>query len=336
MARHVLVTGGAGYVGSHACKALARAGYTPIAYDNLVHGHEWAVRWGPLEKGDILDKVRLDEVLGKYRPEAVMHFAAFAYVGESVGNPGKYYRNNLCGTVTLLESMRDHEVDRIVFSSSCSTYGVPESLPIKETHPQNPVNPYGASKRMVERMLEDFDAAHGIKSVCLRYFNAAGADPDGEIGEDHDPETHLIPLVLRTALGQRPAVAVYGGDYPTPDGTCIRDYVHVADLADAHVGALRFLEERRASDRFNLGTGRGASVKNVLEAARRVTGRRIAAEVVARRPGDPPQLVADPTRAVETLGWRPKYPELEVQIEHAWKWQAPDKAAGASRMACAR
>jgi len=205
VARHVLVTGGAGYVGSHACKALASAGYTPIAYDNLVHGHEWAVRWGPLEKGDILDKVRLDEVLGKYRPEAVMHFAAFAYVGESVGNPGKYYRNNLCGTVTLLESMRDHEVDRIVFSSSCSTYGVPQSLPIKETHPQNPVNPYGASKGMVERMLEDFDAAHGIKSVCLRYFNAAGADPDGEIGEDHDPETHLIPLVLRAALGQRPS-----------------------------------------------------------------------------------------------------------------------------------
>ena len=334
--RHVLVTGGAGYVGSHACKALASAGYTPIAYDSLVHGHERAVRWGPLEQGDILDRVRLDEVLGKYRPEAVMHFAAFAYVGESVGNPGKYYRNNLCGTVTLLESMRDHEVDRIVFSSSCSTYGVPQSLPIKETHPQNPVNPYGASKRMVERILEDFDAAHAIKSVCLRYFNAAGADPDGKIGEDHDPETHLIPLVLGTALGQRPSVAVYGGDYPTPDGTCIRDYVHVADLADAHVGALRFLEQRGVSDRFNLGTGRGASVKNVLEAARRVTGRRIAAEVVARRPGDPPQLVADPTRAVETLGWRPKYPELEVQIEHAWKWQAPDKAAGASRMACAR
>src|SRR5437763_5381637 len=211
VARQVLVTGGAGYVGSHACKALAAAGYTPIAYDNLVHGHEWAVRWGPLEQGDILDRVRLDEVLGKYRPEAVMHFAAFAYVGESVGTPGKYYRNNLCGTVTLLESMRDHAVDRIVFSSSCSTYGVPERLPIKETHPQNPVNPYGASKRMVERMLEDFDAAHGIKSVCLRYFNAAGADPAGEIGEDIDREPPLIPQFLRTALGQHPSLAAEAG-----------------------------------------------------------------------------------------------------------------------------
>src|SRR5438046_7674065 len=238
MARHVLVTGGAGYVGSHACKALASAGYTPVAYDTLDQGHERHGRSDRQMKVDILDQVRLDEVLGKYRPEAVMHFAAFAYVGESVGNPGKYYRNNLCGTVTLLESMRDHVVDRIVFSSSCATYGVPQSLPIKETHPQNPVNPYGASKRMVERMLEDFDAAHGIKSVCLRYFNAAGADPDGEISEEHDPETHLIPLVLRTALGQRPSVAAYGGDYPTPDGTCVRDYFHVTALAAAHASAL--------------------------------------------------------------------------------------------------
>src|SRR5439155_323771 len=258
------------------------------------------------EKGDILDKFRLDEVVGKYRPEAVMHFAAFAYVGESVENPGKYYRNNLCGTVTLLESMRDHEVDRIVFSSSCSTYGVPQSLPIKETHPQNPVNPYGASKQMVERILEDFDAAHAIKSVCLRYFNAAGADPDGEIREDHDPETHLIPLVLRTALGQRSSVAVYGGDYPTPDGTCVRDYVHVADLADAHVGALRFLEQRGASDRFNLGTGRGASVKNVLEAATRATGRHpAAAGQPARR--DPDTRRGGEDRRHQHLSERPRH-----------------------------
>src|SRR6266850_2121298 len=253
--KNVLVTGGAGYIGSHTCKVLAKEGYQPIAFDNLSSGHTWAAKWGPLETGDILDRAALDRVIEKYRPSACLHFAAFAYVGESVTDPGKYYRNNVVGSLTLLEALRDHGVDQFVLSSTCATYGVPDKVPIDETLPQSPINAYGASKLMVERMLADFHAAHRLRSIPLRYFNAAGADSDGEIGEDHDPETHLIPLVLRTALGQRPSVAVYGADYPTPDGTCVSDYVHVADLADAHVGALRFLEERGVSDRFNLGTG---------------------------------------------------------------------------------
>ena len=230
---NILVTGGAGYIGSHACKALAKAGYTPIAYDNLVYGHEWAVKWGPFEQGDILDRKRLDEVIKKYRPAAIMHFAAFAYVGESVEQPGKYYRNNVTGSLTLLEAMRDHGVPYIIFSSTCATYGEPEQIPIPENHKQSPINPYGHSKLMIEQMLSDFDVAHGIRSVSLRYFNAAGADPDGETGEDHDPETHLIPLVLDAAIGKRPSITIFGDDYDTPDGTCIRDYIHVTDLASA-------------------------------------------------------------------------------------------------------
>ena len=230
----VLVTGGAGYIGSHACKALSQAGYLPVTYDNLVYGHEWAAKWGPLEQGDILDRARLEEVMNRYSPKAVMHFAAFAYVGESVTDPGKYYRNNVLGSLTLLEAMRGHDVRHLVFSSTCATYGIPDSLPIQENAPQNPINPYGASKLFVERMLKDFEAAHGISSIALRYFNAAGADPDNEIGESHDPETHLIPLVLDAASGRRSDVTIFGTDYPTPDGTCIRDYIHVSDLADAH------------------------------------------------------------------------------------------------------
>jgi UDP-arabinose 4-epimerase len=320
MAKVILVTGGAGYVGSHACKALAQAGYVPVTLDNMAYGHEWAVRWGPLEPGDILDRQRLDEVFQKHRPEAVMHFAGFAYVGESVENPGKYYRNNVAGTITLLEAMRDHAVKRIVFSSSCATYGVPQQVPIAESHPQNPINPYGASKLMAERMLDDFGRAHGIGSMCLRYFNAAGADPDAETGEDHDPETHLIPLVLYAASGRRPSIAIFGTDYPTPDGTCIRDYIHVSDLATAHVMALRSLEQGAQSGKFNLGTGQGHSVMEVLAVARRVTGRAIQAEVMPRRPGDPPRLVADATRAAAELGWKPAHASLETQIQHAWNW----------------
>jgi len=278
------------------------------------------VRWGPLERGDILDRQRLDEVFKTHRPEAVMHFAGFAYVGESVQNPGKYYRNNVAGTITLLEAMRDHAVQRIVFSSSCATYGVPQAVPIAESHPQNPINPYGESKLIAERMLDDFDRAHGIKSMCLRYFNAAGADPEAEIGEDHDPETHLIPLVLYAASGRRPSIAIFGTDYPTPDGTCIRDYIHVSDLATAHVMALRALERGVDSGKFNLGTGQGHSVKEVLATARRVTGRPIQAIPMPRRPGDPPSLVADATRAATALGWQPAYASLETQIQHAWNW----------------
>lgn len=239
----ILVTGGAGYIGSHACKALAQAGYTPVAYDNLVYGHRAAVRWGPLEIGDIADRSRLDAVIEQYRPEAVMHFAAYTYVGESVLDPGKYYRNNVVGTLTLLEAMRDHGIQQFVFSSTCATYGEPERIPIDETHPQRPINPYGASKLMIERMLGDFSKAHGLRWIALRYFNAAGADPDGEIGEEHNPETHLIPLVLDAAAGVRPSITIYGDDYATADGTCIRDYIHVSDLADAHVLALHALQD---------------------------------------------------------------------------------------------
>ena len=269
--RSVLVTGGAGYIGSHACKALARAGYLPIVYDNLSYGHEWAVKWGPFQRGDILDRTRLDEVLAKYRPDAVMHFAAFAYVGESVTDPGKYYRNNVAGSLALLEAMRDFGIPRIVFSSSCATYGLPDRFPISEDAPQRPINPYGASKLMVERMLADFESAHGLVWTALRYFNAAGADADCEIGEEHDPETHLIPLVLDAASGRRPHVTIFGTDYDTPDGTCIRDYIHVTDLAEAHVLALQ-ASEGGTSAAYNLGNGRGFSVREVINSVERVTG----------------------------------------------------------------
>jgi UDP-arabinose 4-epimerase len=317
---NILVTGGAGYIGSHACKALARAGYTPISYDNLVYGHRWAVRWGPFEEGDILDRARLDVVLERYRPAAVLHFAAYAYVGESVQDPGKYYRNNVAGTLTLLEAIRDHGIDKLIFSSTCATYGIPERVPIREDHPQRPINPYGASKLMIERMLQDFDTAHGLRSVSLRYFNAAGADPDGEIGEAHDPETHLIPLVLDAAAGRRPAITVYGDDYDTPDGTCIRDYIHVSDLADAHVLSLRALENGAATTAYNLGNGQGFSVREVIAAAEAVSARRVPVEIGARRPGDPARLVGEAARAHELLGWQPRFTQLDSILTTAWKW----------------
>jgi len=318
---NILVTGGAGYIGSHACKALAQAGYTPITYDNLVYGHRWAVRWGPFELGDISDRARLNDVIAKYRPAGVMHFAAYAYVGESMQDPGKYYRNNVTGSLTLLEAMRDHGVDKLVFSSTCATYGTPGQVPITEAHPQRPINPYGASKLMVERMLTDFDQAHGLRSMSLRYFNAAGADPDGDIGEVHDPETHLIPLVLDVALGRRPAITVFGDDYDTPDGSCIRDYIHVSDLAAAHVSAFRELEAGAPSDAYNLGNGRGFSVFEVIERAELITGTSIPVKIGPRRVGDPPRLVGDARRAREVLRWLPDYATLDQLLATAWRWQ---------------
>ncbi len=316
----VLVTGGAGYIGSHACKALARAGYTPVAYDNLVYGHEWAVKWGPFEKGDILDGARLGEVVGKYRPAAVMHFAAYAYVGESVADPGKYYRNNVVGTLSLLDTMRAHGVDQFVFSSSCATYGIPETVPISEDAPQRPISPYGASKLMVEQILSDYGAAYGLKSVALRYFNAAGADPDGETGEDHNPETHLIPLVLDAAAGARDGVTILGDDYATPDGTCIRDYIHVSDIAEAHVLALKGLAGGKLRKAYNLGTGVGISVSEVIEAACRVTRRNIPLVRGPRRSGDPAALWADASRIRSEMGWAPRQSSIDELIRTAWCW----------------
>ena len=322
MDRAILVTGGAGYIGSHACKALARAGWRPVAYDNLSRGHRGAVRWGPLIEGELADRGRLEAVLRGEQVEAVMHFAAFAYVGESVRDPALYYRNNLGGSLALLDSMRAAGVGRIVFSSTCATYGIPEVVPIGEDAPQRPINPYGETKLAIERVLRWYGEAYGLRSVSLRYFNAAGADPDGEIGEAHDPETHLIPLAVETALGQRASLDVYGTDYPTPDGTAIRDYIHVQDLAEAHVRALACLDAGNASLALNLGTGRGYSVREVIAVAEAESGRPVARRETPRRPGDPPALVADPSRAQTILGWRAQISDLPTIIRTALAWHA--------------
>jgi UDP-glucose-4-epimerase GalE len=319
-AKSVLVTGGAGYIGAHACKALSQAGYTPITYDNLVYGHPEAVRWGPLEKGDIGDRKQLEMVMQKYSPSAVMHFAAYAYVGESVENPAKYYRNNAAGSLSLLESMKSCSIDKIIFSSTCATYGMPDQIPIAENHPQNPINPYGRTKLMIEWILQDFAAAYDLKFVSLRYFNAAGADPDAEIGEDHDPETHLIPLVLDAALGRRNRLEIYGTDYDTPDGTCIRDYIHVSDLADAHVLALEYLNDDRESNVFNLGNGNGFSVREVVAAAMKITGCNIPWLEADRRPGDPAVLIGSSDKIRNIMGWEPKHNSLDTIIATAWQW----------------
>ena len=316
----VLVTGGAGYIGSHTCKALAHAGYLPVVYDNLLHGHAWAAKWGPLEVGDIRDRSKLTDVFARYNPTSVLHFAGLAYVGESVLDPGRYYEFNVGGSLALVQAMREHGINRIVFSSSCATYGVPEKLPIDEETPQRPISPYGASKLMVERILVDFERAHGICSTALRYFNAAGADADGELGECHDPETHLIPLVLGAASGRRPPLSVFGTDYDTPDGTCVRDYIHVADLAAAHVLALRALEQGTARGAYNLGAGRGFSVREVIAAAARATGLDVPFSACPRRPGDPAVLVSDATKARAELNWQPKCSDLDAIIRSAWAW----------------
>jgi UDP-glucose-4-epimerase GalE len=318
----VLVTGGAGYVGSHVCLALAAAGYRPVVYDNLSRGHRRAVQFGPFEDGDIGDGRRLREVFERHRPTAVLHFAALTYVGESMTDPAAYYRTNVAGSLSLLEAMRTAAVDTIVFSSTAAVYGTPKAMPIAESAALEPINPYGTSKLAVERMLADFARAYGFRATALRYFNAAGADPEARIGEDHDPETHLIPLVLDAALGRRDAITVFGEDYPTADGTCIRDYIHVLDLAEAHVRALAYLTERGEPTflGLNLGTGEGCSVRAVIDAARRITGRPIPVRTGARRAGDPPELVADPARAMALLGWRPQRADLDSLVGDAWRW----------------
>lgn len=317
----VIVTGGAGYIGSHACKALAAANYRPVTYDNLVYGFRDAVKWGPFEYGDIRDTARLSAVIRRYKPVAFMHFAAFAYVGESVTDPSKYYANNVAGALSVLESMRLHDVPAFVFSSTCATYGTPPTVPISEDTPQNPINPYGASKLMVERILRDFDPAYGLKSISLRYFNAAGADPDGEIGENHNPETHLIPLALRALLGARP-LKLFGTDYPTPDGTAVRDYIHVSDLAAAHVRALDYLLAGGETTAINLGTGVGHSVRSIIGSIERVTGQPLPVEEAPRRAGDPPELIADPSlsRDILKLNYR-NSADIDFIIDTAWRWQ---------------
>jgi UDP-glucose-4-epimerase GalE len=316
----ILVAGGAGYIGSHCCKALARAGYEPIVYDNLSTGHRGAVRWGEFIEGDLRDGDRLSQVLREQRPAGVMHFAALALVGPSVVDPGSYYDVNVVGTLRLLEAMRDTGIGQLVFSSTCAVYGQPETVPITEALPCRPVNPYGASKLACERMMEDFDLAHGLRSVRLRYFNAAGADPEGEIGERHDPETHLIPLALDAALGRHPHVNVFGDDYPTPDGTALRDYIHVMDLAAAHVAALRYLLDGGTTEALNLGTGRATSVTEVIQTVEAVSERPVARRYAARRPGDPAVLVADPAKARSVLGWEASQHGLSQIVRDAWNW----------------
>ena len=316
----ILVLGGAGYVGSHACKTLNEAGYLPVTYDDLSTGHRWAVQWGPLEVGDIAQPARLDDVFRRYRPAAVMHFASSIEAGESVVDPARFYANNVVNMLGVLQAMRRADVDRIVFSSSAAVYGTPQSVPITESHASVPVNPYGTTKSVCEMMLRDFGRAYRIRSVALRYFNAAGADPAGQIGEAHEPETHLIPLVLEAAAGRRPYVAVFGDDYKTSDGTCVRDFVHVSDLAMAHLRALRRLAAIEGTEAYNLGNGRGYTVREVIATASRVTGSAIPVRIENRRVGDPPCLVADASRARADLDWTPAYGDVETQITHAWRW----------------
>ena len=317
---NILVTGGAGYIGSHACKALASAGYTPVTFDNLCTGWQDAVKFGPFEKGDLLDRARLDEVFAKYNPSAVMHFAALSQVGESMEDPGKYWRNNVVGSLNLIEAAADAGCLQFVFSSTCATYGDQDNVVLNENSPQNPMNSYGASKRAIEDILENFEASHGMNSVIFRYFNVAGADPDAEVGEFHQPETHLIPLMLDAIDGKRAALTIFGTDYDTPDGTCIRDYVHVCDLVDAHVHGVKWLEEKKGSRVFNLGTGNGFSVREVVDNSRSVTNRDVPILDGDRRPGDCTRLVSGSTRAEAELGWNPQRSDMATMIADAWRW----------------
>lgn len=318
----VLVTGGAGYIGSHTAKALARAGHEPVVFDNLSTGHRWAVRWGPLVEGDLADKALISRVLDLYKIDAVIHFAASSNVGESMQNPRKYFRNNVVNTLNLLDAMMDNRVKTIVFSSTCATYGDPERLPLTEDHPQKPVNPYGDSKLFVETMLKWYGATYDLKWGALRYFNAAGADPDGDIGENHTPETHLIPLAVQAAMGRRPYLEVFGTEYPTRDGSAVRDYIHVTDLADAHLRALGHLWDGGENLALNLGSGDGYSVREIISTVERVSGLSVPVRLTVPRPGDPATLVADPSEANRVLGWVPQFEGIESIIGTAWHWHS--------------
>ncbi|WP_066703342.1 UDP-glucose 4-epimerase GalE [Celeribacter ethanolicus] len=320
MTRNVIVTGGAGYIGSHACKALREAGYVPVTFDNLSTGWEDAVKFGPFERGDLLDRVRLDEVFAAYRPVAVMHFAAFSQVGESMKDPGRYWRNNVIGSLTLIEAAVAAGCMNFVFSSTCATFGDQDNVVLDEESVQMPINSYGASKRAIEDILENFEQAYGLNSVIFRYFNVAGGDPEAEVGEFHQPETHLIPLMLDAIAGKRDALTIFGTDYDTPDGTCIRDYVHVCDLVDAHVLGLKWLEDGKGSRMFNLGTGKGFSVREVIDHSRSVTNRDVPYVEGDRRAGDCTKLVSGSERAVTELGWRPERSNLVQMIGDAWRW----------------
>ena len=320
MAEKVLVTGGAGYIGSHACKAIARAGFLPVVFDNLSTGWKGAVQWGPLVRGDLMDRAAVDAALAEHRPVAVMHFAALSLVGESMQDPGRYWRVNVGGALNLLEACAAAGVRNFVFSSTCATYGDQDGVLLTEETPQRPINAYGGSKLAIEQMLQDFGKSAGISHVIFRYFNVAGADPEGETGEQHVPETHLIPLMLDAVAGKRPALTVFGTDYPTRDGTCVRDYVHVTDLADAHVLGLRRLLDGKGNGVFCLGTGRGFSVREVIEASRAVTNREVPVVIGGRRAGDAAALVSSSTHAIEELGWEPRHSTLRQMIGDAWAW----------------
>jgi len=317
---HILVTGGAGYIGSHACKALKQAGFTPVVYDNLVTGWKDAVKFGPFEQGDLTDRARLDQVFSKYQPAAVVHFAALSQVGEAMSQPGRYWANNVGGSLNLIEATVAAGCQDFVFSSTCATYGEHDNVVLDEDTPQHPLNAYGASKRAVEDILRDFEAAYGLRSVIFRYFNVAGADPEAEVGEFHRPETHLVPLVLEAIEGKRDGLTVFGTDYDTPDGTCIRDYVHVCDLVDAHVLGLKWLQDGKGSRVFNLGTGAGFSVREVIDQSRSVTNREVPFTIGARRAGDCTKLVSGSTRAEVELGWTPSRSTLNIMIKDAWRW----------------
>ncbi len=316
----ILVCGGAGYIGSHTNKELNRRGYETVVFDNLVYGHREAVKWGTFAHGDLASVSDIEKVFLQHKIDAVIHFAAYAYVGESVFEPEKYYFNNVVNTLNLLSVMKKYGCDKIIFSSTCATYGEPERTPITEDMPQNPINPYGATKLMVERIFKDYRKAYGLNFAVLRYFNAAGCDPDGEIGESHTPETHIIPLVLDAASKKREDIKVFGTDYPTPDGSCVRDYIHVTDLADAHVKALEYLVNGGESDFFNLGNAKGTSVLEIVDSVKRVTGREFKVTVAERRAGDPAVLVGSAEKAERILGWKPRYGDIDTIVSHAWRW----------------